>query len=125
MRVWLGRVQKVIERLRVLSRRQLPPAPALIVAVACGVIAASLLTLTLEWLLTVYWWTALLYMAVFFAVSVLTYKRISPKGAAIATHGGRRYLEDSGTLDVLDAARTIVREARSERQARHREPVAH
>ena len=100
-------MQKVIERLKVLRGRQLPPAPALAIAVAVGLMAASVLTAALEAVFAVYWWTALLYMAAFFAAAISTYRRISPQGARLAAAGGRRYLEDSGTLEVIDAARDL------------------
>lgn len=60
-----------------------------------------------EALFTVDWWTALLYMGVFFAAAFRTYKHISPKGVRLAVNGGRRFLEESGTLDVIDAARDL------------------
>lgn len=100
-------VQKVIERLNVLRGRHLPPAPALVIAVAAGIAGASILTLVLEALASVHWWTAILYMVVFFGTAVFTYLRISPQGKRFAVSGGRRYLEESGTLDVIDAARTL------------------
>lgn len=109
---WVEGVQKVIERLSVLSEfvlreRQLPPAPALALAVAAGVIVASLFTVLLETVFTVDWWTALLYMGVFFAAAIATFRRICPQGTRLTVHGGRRFLEDSGTLDVIDAARDL------------------
>lgn len=111
---WLEDVQKVIERLSVLRERlsvlrgrQLSPAPALAIAVVAGLLAASLLTAVLEAVFTVDWWTALLYMGVFFAAGIYTYKRISPQGTHFAVTGGRRFLEESGTLDVIEAARDL------------------
>ncbi|MDO5683708.1 MAG: hypothetical protein Q4G46_12895, partial [Propionibacteriaceae bacterium] len=100
-------MQKVIDRLRDLSGRQLPPAPALALAVAAGLLGASILTLILEALASVHWWTAILYMGVFFGVAVLVYRRVSPQGAVFAAEGGKRFLEESGTLEVFDAAKSL------------------
>lgn len=103
----LDDVQKLKERLSVLRGRQLSAAPALALAVAVGLLAASALTAVLEAVFTVAWWTALLYMGAFFTAGIYTYKRISPQGTRFAVTGGRRFLEESGTLDVIDAARDL------------------
>jgi hypothetical protein len=100
-------VQKVIDRLNVLRGRQLPPAPALALAIAAGLAGAGILTFILEALASVHWWTAIFYMAAFFGIAVVTYRRVSPEGTHFALTGGRRYLEESGTLDLIDAARFL------------------
>lgn len=107
LRGWLDDVQKVIDRLSVLRGHHFSPVPALALAVAAGLVVASLLTAVVEAVFTVYWWTALLYMGAFFAAGIYTYRRISPQGTRFAVTGGRRFLEESGTLDVIEAARDL------------------
>lgn len=97
---------------RSLRQRAYNPAVALGVAVAAGLLAASLPSLLLEALFAIHWWTALVYMAVFFTVGVWTYRRLSPEGTQFAVRGTKRFLEDSGTLDLVDAARELARTAR-------------
>ncbi|WP_425310077.1 hypothetical protein AADG42_15510 [Ammonicoccus fulvus] len=97
---------------RSLRQRAYNPAVALGVSVGAGLIAASVPCLILEALFAIHWWTALVYMSVFFVVGVWTYRRLSPEGARFAVRGTRRYLEDSGTLDLVDAARELARTAR-------------
>lgn len=92
-----------------LWNRHYSPALALAIAVGIGLIAASLLSLVIESLFQIHWWTALTYMAVFFATAVQLYRRFSPEGTRMAIDGSRRYLEDSGTLDLVDAARELTR----------------
>lgn len=97
---------------RSLRQRAYNPAVALGVAVGAGLVAASLPSLLLEALFAIHWWTALVYMAVFFVVGVWTYRRLSPEGTQFAVRGTRRFLEDSGTLDLVDAARELARTTR-------------
>lgn len=89
------------------------PAVALPLAVGAGIVAASVINFVLEGLFSVQWWTAIAYMVVFFTAAVLTYRRISPQGARIASAGGRRYLADSGTLELVDAAKEVRQLVRS------------
>lgn len=98
--------------LRSLRERAHNPAVGLGAAVGAGLVTASLLSLVVEAVFAIHWWTALIYMAAFFTTGVWTYRRLSPEGARIATDGSRRYLEDSGTLDLFDAARELARSSR-------------
>lgn len=90
-----------------LLHRKFGPAVALPIAVAAGIIVASIVNFVLEGLFSVHWWTALAYMLVFFTAAILTYRRISPQGTRLATDGGKRYLQDSGTLDLMGAAKDV------------------
>lgn len=83
------------------------PAVALPIAVGVGILAASMVILIVEGLFGVHWWTALAYMMVFFTVAVITYRRISPRGTRLAADAGRRYLEESGTLELIEAAKDV------------------
>lgn len=102
-------MQQLTIHLNALRGRRFSPAAAIGIAAAAGLVAASLVTLLLEALFLVHWWTIVVYMVAFFVTGVVAYKRLSPDGAKLATDGGLRYLEDSGTLDLVEAAKELAR----------------
>lgn len=102
------RIRPVVQqRVARLLGKKFGPAVALPIAVGVGILVASLIILIVEGLAGVHWWTAFAYMIVFFTAAVVTYRRISPRGTRLAADGGRRYLEESGTLELIDAAKDV------------------